>query len=251
MDDPTNGHVWRPEHRIALIDGDIIVYSCAWATDKASNKSAALAAIRDMLLNMRETLSLTDATIYLSGKDNFRKKIAKSYKANRKDRVPPQYLEQCFQYITEIWGAEWVDGIEADDALGIAATEDPHKIIITIDKDLDQIPGWKYNWRKYKTYNVTPEQGVRAFWTQMLVGDTADNIKGVKGIGPVKAGKILAECQMNAQYFSTVYDTYIEGPGEDVFMETYKLLKILKYPKLEDNWVEIEYLTKLKEKSNE
>jgi len=44
---------------------------------------------------------------------------------------------------------------------------------------------------KEGTLSVSPRDALRFFYYQLLVGDSADNIKGAKGIGPKKAERIL------------------------------------------------------------
>ncbi len=58
------------------------------------------------------------------------------------------------------------------------------------------------------TVEVDEETGLRNFYTQLLTGDTSDNIKGIAGIGPVKAKKALAECFTEQEMFSTVREMY-------------------------------------------
>lgn len=233
--------VWCPERRIAYIDGDIVAYSCAWVADRAPRKSAALAAARTMVTNIIETLSLDAGEIILTmpNAQTFRKDLSDTYKATRK-QAKPQYFGDCFEYLVKQWKATVVEDIEADDALGIAMTQNPDGVVCTIDKDLNQIPGWHYNWRKFSMYHVDAEQGERFLWEQMLIGDTADNILGVRGIGPKKAKVILDESD---NYADTVLELYAEkGGGWDEFTLNYKLLKILTDPGLEENWVELKGL---------
>ncbi len=243
---------WTPDRRVALIDGDIVAYACAWVGDDAPDKVAALGAVKQMVLNMREKLALDDCEIFLSDTQNFRKDLAPSYKAHRKKMKKPRYLNDCMEYLVYQWDAVDAKGLEADDLLGIWMTTNPEALLCTIDKDLDQITGWHYNWRKSIVYHVTPEEGERFLWTQMLTGDRADNIAGVRGIGPVKAEKLLAVCPDKQSYKSMVYNLYLDVKApykneeegfrkqREAFVETYKLLKILTKPHLEENWVDIE-----------
>src|SRR5690606_41714779 len=65
----------------------------------------------------------------------------------------PYWYDEIRDYLIRRWGAEVVDGQEADDAIGIAAwnsyKECPeYSIIASIDKDLRMIPGYHYNWVK-------------------------------------------------------------------------------------------------------
>lgn len=81
--------------------------------------------------------------------------------------------------------------------------------ILTIDKDLDMIPGWHYNWVKDSKYNVDASNATYNFYHQILVGDKGtDNIPGCPGIGEVKAAKLLHPDMDEDALFETVKTTY-------------------------------------------
>jgi hypothetical protein len=138
-----------------------------------------------------------DAKFYLSGKGhNFRHEIAttRPYKGNRDEAHRPTHEDAIRKYIREKWETEVTDGIEADDALGIAQTEiygPQDSVIISIDKDLDQIPGLKYNFLQEVNYDVTDEEAEYKFCHQMLTGDSTDNIPGLPKVGKATANKAL------------------------------------------------------------
>lgn len=191
----------------ALIDADIVAYRNA-AASEGDGLDIALIRVDKM---MRDILEATKASTYksfLSGDTNFRNEINPEYKANRKDIVRPQYLNQCKEYLVTEWNSRVTDGYEADDALGFNQTEDT--IICTIDKDLMMIPGKHYNFVKGEFADVTEIEGLKAFYRQMLVGDTSDNIRGVSGIGPVKAAKAVNHLQTEVEMFKQVQQYYEE-----------------------------------------
>jgi len=136
--------------------------------------------------------------VFLSGRDNFRKDVAtiQVYKGNRNEFSKPRYYKELRDHIINSHRAEVVHGMEADDELGIQSTElaakgyDP--IIVTTDKDLDMIVGKHYNWVNKEEYNVDEEAATRAFFGQLLTGDSVDYVPGIKGVGPKTAGEILA-----------------------------------------------------------
>jgi 5'-3' exonuclease len=78
------------------------------------------------------------------------------------------------------------------------------------------IPGKHYSWpisgkgwEKPGIYReVTPLEGMRWFYTQVLVGDTSDNIKGCPGIGKVKAERMLKDCETEEEMFEAVRNAY-------------------------------------------
>lgn len=135
--------------------------------------------------------------ICLTGPKNFRYDLLPSYKGQRTaTRRPPQLseLKRLF-HEREPWPVMLVEGLEADDLCGVAATtlanETTDTIICSPDKDMKQIPGWLY--QKGKLTFTTEEEADRWHMYQTLVGDTADNYKGCPSVGPIKADRILAD----------------------------------------------------------
>jgi 5'-3' exonuclease len=84
-------------------------------------------------------------------------------------------------------------------------------IIVSIDKDFMQVPGWHYNFVKKVKKQVTPEEGLRFFYKQILMGDSADNIKGIHRVGEVTATKMLAELKTEKSYTSVVWRRWAQS----------------------------------------
>ena len=118
----------------------------------------------------------------------------------------------------ETLGAILVEGEEADDRIGIDGYAGTH-IICTLDKDLDMIPGWHFNFRKKELYTVNPEDGDRFFYKQLLTGDATDNIPGLfKRLGKKVTKKVwepLDEMYDPAEMFEYVRNVYIQQ-AEDI-----------------------------------
>lgn len=176
---------------------------------------------------------------YLTGKGNFRNEIAtiREYKGNRKDAPKPYYYQDIRDYMCKRYGAVVVDGEEADDAIGIRATElGDDAVIVTTDKDLDTIPGWHYNWVKGELYHVDERTADRNLYLQILTGDSTDNILGVEGCGPVGAEKILKDVftpkGMWQACLQAYVDRYPEGcygvSAKDAAIQTARLVYIRK-----------------------
>ena len=239
-----------------LVDGDILVYRAGFAVQSKDNDppvSHALQAVKMMLRNLHnknavgaEDLEQYQTWIYLTSTDhsNYRYDIAKTkpYKGNRTKRKPIHY-DAIRDYLVENHQAQIVFGMEADDSLGIAQMDSSFKAskalmgqtyliqdrstIVTIDKDLDQIPGWHYNFVKDKRYYVSKRWAYQNFCEQMLKGDAVDNIRGYEGIGPVKARGILNACKSDkVEMIQIVYDLYVTKYDEEYFMEMGHLLWI-------------------------
>ena len=138
--------------------------------------------------------------------DKKRKELASDYKANRKEID----IELSVQIKTAI---EWIkkmnlphisiNGYEADDAIASIKSilKDVNIRIISVDKDLYQLidsntyiydPLKKKNIHKeecFEKFGVYPEQFVDY---QSLVGDSSDNVSGIKGIGAKSAQKLIS-----------------------------------------------------------
>ena len=219
------------EKLTALIDGDIITYSCGFAAQRTlysvqyeaedgtpieidcedgyeARKCAdevdgeiaktivaeplqnALNNVNTLMERIREATHATDRRVFLTGIDNFRERIFPEYKANRPPIKPVHYFP-IRQFLIRRYGAEVIDGQEADDAMGI--NQSYNTIICTRDKDLDMVPGLHYNWHKDEVYYVTDLEGTRAFYKQLIKGDTTDNIPGLFKLRKKRASKKMLE----------------------------------------------------------
>ena len=190
---------------LALIDADLVAYRCAAS---AENDDAGIALYRVDKL-MQEIIGDVGASNYrgfLTGSNNFRKALTPDYKANRKGKPLPVHLQTCREFLVNNWKVTVTDGYEADDALGMHQRT-AGTIICSLDKDLRQVPGQHYNWVKKEFFSVTPEEGLLSFYTSVLVGDRSDNIVGINGIGPVKAGKVFSNLSCD-EYYSACKDLY-------------------------------------------
>ncbi len=188
-----------------LIDGDIICYRTVFSREVEGLDDCYRIADSYIQNILKHTdPEINQYCVFLSGKGNFRKDVAvtREYKGNR-PAEKPQYLEEVRQYLLDTHPSDLSVNEEADDRIAIEATRLGNAAIIcSIDKDFDQVPGWHYNFVKNEVYYVDAAQGLLSFYCQMLVGDRIDNIQGVKGIGPVKALKHLADCKTEAAMFA-------------------------------------------------
>ncbi len=209
----------------ALIDADSLCYAVGFSSNDVEEKIA-LSRLEQSMTELCMELDCEDYKGFLTGKGNFRDAIAVTvpYKGQRESIEKPVHLKALRDHLVNSWGFEVVNGIEADDAVGIAAYAVPEdeSIMVHIDKDLNQFRGWHYNYRKKEKYYVSEFEGLTAFYTQILTGDRIDNIIGLKGIGPVKAKRILAECTNENELYEAVLKAY-EGDQQRV-LENAQLL---------------------------
>lgn len=220
--------------------------------------------------------------VYLTGKNNFRDKVAteKPYKGNRwsderraaerdkgnwidwldateeKHTVPirPFYEKEIKQYLIKYWGAEVIDGQEADDALGIyqytvekstvfAEKEDTRfkrTVIVSVDKDLKMITGWHQDLAGMDndpTF-ISQVEADRNFYSQICSGDNIDNIPGIFRVGKATGDKTVANCNTPEEMWSAVQGLYCkkdDGVRDEVLVERGQLLWIRRTE--EELWV--------------
>lgn len=210
----------------ALIDGDILVYRIGFSSEEET-ESIAIARCSEFLEDLLLFNGFESYQGYLTGKRNFRNDVAVTapYKGNRKAAKPKHY-ELLRQYMLDAWDFKLIEDQEADDAIGIAAYEMQvgEYCICSIDKDLDMLRGDHFNFVKNEHYFITEEQGIKNFYKQILMGDRVDNIVGIKGIGTVKAERLLKECNNEKEMYLTVLEAY-DGNEERV-LENGRLLWI-------------------------
>lgn len=200
----------------AAVDGDIILYAVSYA---AQNEPASYAcrSARSFCENIMHSLTVEGADVFLTGSDNYRVQYSCDvypYKGNRKDSEKPLHYYDLKQFMIDSLDAVVVDGQEADDTLGILGHAGTH-VICTLDKDLDGVPGWHYNWKQGRLYSVSPEDADRFFYTQLLTGDSTDNIPGLyKRVGMKATQRLTApiwEMDDPADMYEYVRDVYMEG----------------------------------------
>ena len=181
-----------------FIDADSIVYRIALKTDISLKKAMEYydRAIEEI---QWETCS-GRVYVALKGEGNFRYDIEPDYKGQRKvsnvDEAVVERRKDLNEYAYSL-GHFKSDNCEADDVVSIWAQQSldakEHYVIAHIDKDIDMVEGWHYNFTKETLYYICKDQGYRKMCLQMLTGDSTDNIQGLVGIGPKKAEKLLAD----------------------------------------------------------
>ncbi len=156
-----------------------------------------------------------------SEKKSFREELYPKYKANRK-KAPEDLILQLKVAIPWIekmgFATIGVERFEADDVIAsiakLAKREKLNVKIISNDKDLYQLIDNKtvliYDWVKkslideqkcLEKFGVKPKNFVDF---QALVGDSSDNIPGVKGIGVKKASKLINEYQTLEEIYKNI-----------------------------------------------
>lgn len=142
-----------------------------------------------------------------SKEKTFRHDIYTEYKANRE--APPEDLAKQFPYFEPLAKAYNISsvripGYEADDIIGTLARKGSEAgyrvVIVSGDKDMMQLVNskvqmldtMKNKWfgieEVKEKFGVPPEQVIEVMG---LMGDSSDNIPGVKGVGPKTATELI------------------------------------------------------------
>ena len=179
-----------------LIDADFIVYKCCAACETeidygedvifvTSNFSDAYSAVKREIDQIKAQFgTFWSPILFFSDSKNFRKKISPDYKGHRNRKKPCGY-KRVIRNLKIEYDVCIMPELEADDAMGIYATQVTGNIIVSPDKDMRQIPGKLYNLDD--TTTITPEEGAKWHLIQTLAGDQTDGYSGVPGIGVKRA----------------------------------------------------------------
>ena len=216
-----------------LIDSDYLIYAIGFASEEDSEKFAKSRLVETLEDLVYLHLKADSYEAFLTGKNNYRYEIAKTvpYKGNRKDMQKPKHYEALRECMVTRLGAVIVDGQEADDEVAIRMTKEPNQyMLVGVDKDLRQIPGWHHNPKKAETEYIDDFTGFKSFCTQLLTGDRVDNIPGLEGIGPVKASKALGKAKTKEELLQAVWKQYQEKEHEIEYLtEQGQLLWLRRY----------------------
>lgn len=199
--------------RIALLDADIVAYQVAasneqridWDGDgevsQYANDLTYVTGQVDLYIGeLKLKLKADEMVICLTDKVNWRNSVLPTYKENRKGSMKPLLLSAVKEYLAAEYTSYIKPTLEADDVMGILATHPTlikgKKVIVSIDKDMKQIPGWLYNPDKdSKPQLVEAADGDYFHYFQTLTGDPVDGYSGCPKIGKVKATRILDEAK--------------------------------------------------------
>ena len=220
-----------------LIDSDFLAYKAAQACEigidfgedviiAQSQFSEVLKVFHNELNKVTKAMMEDDFILYFSSTKNFRKKLYPDYKGHRMKRKPLGY-KRLVNYCRDNHNFKLIEGLEADDTIGIEATRhaDPSNIIVSPDKDLKQIPSVLWNLTD-DVVEITKEEGDRWHLVQSLSGDPTDGYSGCPGIGVKRATELLDK---NENQWEAVCKAYRDrGLSDDDALLNARLAKILR-----------------------
>jgi DNA polymerase-1 len=211
--------------KLLIIDVSNLFYRCFYgSTPLITSKGIPVQALHGFVRGMNSLIK-ERAPDYIAlamegSGPSFRKAIEPLYKANRSEL--PNELKGQLKLLPDLiealgFKSYRYPGFEADDVIGTLVIEARRKFpdieveIVSSDKDFSQLVDEKANIfdlaknltlgvkEIHNKYGIWPEQFVDYL---AIVGDTSDNIKGVQGIGPKGALKLL-------QQFKTLEGIYV------------------------------------------
>lgn len=244
------------ENKLAIIDGSSLLYRAFYAlpptmtSPDAVPTNAVYGFLRMLLSLYRELDPAYVAVTFDKDRQTFRTEMYDGYKATRKP-APAELVPQ-FDLILEVMHVMGVavyslSGYEGDDVLGTLSARYEKELpvaIVTGDRDALQLASDRttvYLTQKgissmsemtpkavEEKYGITPSQVIDM---KALMGDTADNIPGVPGIGEKTALKLLTQYKTLDNLYAHVDE--IKGAqgkklaaGKDMAYLSYKLAAI-------------------------
>jgi len=191
--------------KVAMFDGDWLCYSIACAFQEKNPFDEEAEPITDFGMakttlerSIQKSADLNDCDeievhFSTSRVDNFRRDFLPDYKMNREGSTPPVLLSKLKDHCDKLYDVVAIPRLEADDSLGIKATERGYgeSVIVSIDKDFLTIPAHIYNPNKKILKKQTRTNAFKSFIYQVMIGDSTDGYKGIPQIGPKKALKFI------------------------------------------------------------
>ena len=201
---------------LTLIDGNSLVFRAYYGLHANLTRSdgmpvGAVYGFFNMILPLLSAAKENDSfvCVFDASRISFRQDIYPEYKANRSE-TPPDLLIQSelIRIGAKAMGMPvlCIPGVEADDVIATIATNNCGNVggtrIITSDKDLMQLVSdciFLYDGMKQREirepqviekFGVKPTQVIDV---QSLMGDSTDNVPGVRGIGPKTAAELISE----------------------------------------------------------
>jgi 5'-3' exonuclease len=193
-----------------IVDGDLFAYKAAGhpsAQFKADMGHGMISVVDpdlacrifdDTVARFKKKCRADEIVVCLScdSRRYWRHTVWPAYKQHRRGGERPEALDAVRAYVKKEYRTFQIETLEADDVLGVLGTSDKsikgEKILISVDKDLRQIPGKLFNPNGGTIEEISQEQADWFHLYQTLCGDVTDNYPGCPGIGDVKARKLLA-----------------------------------------------------------
>ncbi len=227
-----------------FLDGDMLAYRAAFSNEVETkwedsiwtlhtDVNASLAYCDDFIESMCKKFNTEDYFVAFSPKTNFRYDLFPAYKGNRKNKRKPLALTELINQVRKRHPFMMYNEMEADDLIGIMCTQDPENTIaLSGDKDFATLPITWYNYLRDELTTLTEEEANRNHLIQTLTGDATDGYRGLTGVGPKTAVKLLDKHGWNWRGVVAIYKS--KGFGEKHALLTARLAYILRTENFKD-----------------
>ena len=188
-----------------------------------------------MINDLDEHFDIQNILTFSGSSGNFRKMITPTYKANRKKQEKPPLLYELHNFVKQTYNSIYTRGLETDDLVAANWNRIKNEVgrdqvlIVSIDKDYKQFPAMIYNYVKKEIYDITEDQALYNFYSQCVIGDSADNVNYFKGKGVKFAEKYYKGCKTKYQYTRKLYELFkqeYKSKAKEKYSECYHLLKL-------------------------
>ena len=216
---------------ILLFDIDSLLYSSCYNVDSPEEAMFKFDENFQKIVNdLEEFYEIEEVIPFGLSRNNFRKYITKTYKANR-SKEKPQYFDVLCKYVKAYYEPEIANGMETDDLVAIYREKigEENCIIVSIDKDYLQFPGKVYNYKSRNFITLSKQDALYNFYEQMIVGDQADNVNFCRGYGKAYARKLFEGVSTEFGYRKKVLGLFKEiyrSKARERFIQCYHLLKL-------------------------
>lgn len=208
------------------------------ATLKKGNRGALIAkckvAIKNSIKDIENKYPDRKSWICIEGEGNYREDIYPDYKGQRDGQI--LLRDELCDWVKERFPRVIIaEGCETDDRCArymwegyqdFLKTGEYTYMVASCDKDLRTVAGLLYNYCKDEEVEISELEADRWFCTQLLYGDSIDNIKGInspiscellksygvkpnkKGVGEVTAKNLMATATTSKECFEIVMECY-------------------------------------------
>ena len=203
------------KEKILILDADSLIYMTAGK----DSLEECLTTLEYRIMGIKSVVKCERVIGFLTSGKCFRYNIDSLYKYKREVLEKPKFYNTVKNYLIEHHDFIGINGLEADDLVSItrdiANNHNIPNIIASTDKDvLQQIPGKNFDYyisKESGTFrgfiNTSEEDSIKFLFKQCLMGDSTDNIEGIKGIGLSKSEVILNKIGDNDFNLNT-FDKY-------------------------------------------
>ncbi len=215
-----------------LIDGDSFAYWSIEDLDEYKDK------IDNHISKILLESNSTHYRIFVEPFNNttHRKLFVSNYKANRSNKEKPVNYKEIKEYLLECYNPVSIQGLESDDLLISWYFEFKREfpfsdiMIAGLDKDLRTFPIKMFDtyYRRFgEVHDVSEDEADYNFHYQMIVGDSTDNIKGMKGKGKKHAETVLKHSKNRFIAVCREYKKMYNSKWQKKFLSEYVQLKLI------------------------